>query len=94
MGRWRVSEAEELVAEAENESEDGNVSKAIILCKKAVKLEPENAEITMRASTNNSLNLDNAKTMINLLDVLEDLEDVQKVYSNAEISEDILVQFD
>ena len=45
MGRWRVSEAEELVAEAENESEDGNVSKAIRLCKKAVKLEPENADI-------------------------------------------------
>ena len=30
--------------------------------------------------------------MIKLLDVLEDLDDVQEVYSNADISDDVLAQ--
>ena len=33
-----------------------------------------------------------AETMIRLLDALEDLDDVQKVYSNAEIPDDILAE--
>jgi YebC/PmpR family DNA-binding regulatory protein len=56
------------------------------------KLKPENAEITMRASTNSELDMDNAKSMISLLDMLEELDDVQNVYSNAEISDEILSQ--
>ncbi len=55
-------------------------------------LNPDSAEITMRASTNNSLDIDNAKTMISLLEMLEDLDDVQNVYSNADIADDILAQ--
>ncbi len=55
-------------------------------------LNPESAEITMRASTNSALDLDSAKTMISLIDMLEDLDDVQNVYSNADISDDILAQ--
>lgn len=53
---------------------------------------PENAEITMRASTSTSLDIDGASTMIKLLDMLEDLDDVQKVYSNADIPDDVLDQ--
>jgi transcriptional/translational regulatory protein YebC/TACO1 len=30
--------------------------------------------------------------MVRLLDTLEDLDDVQNVYSNADISEDVLAQ--
>jgi transcriptional/translational regulatory protein YebC/TACO1 len=30
--------------------------------------------------------------MVNLIDMLEDLDDVQNVYSNAEISDEILAQ--
>ena len=52
--------------------------------------EPESAEVTMRPSTNVSLDLDEAHKMIRLLDMLEDLDDVQQVYSNADISEDTL----
>ena len=55
---------------------------------------PEAAEITMRAATGNSLDLQGAQTMLRLLDTLEDLNDVQKVYSNAEIPDDILAQLD
>ena len=50
----------------------------------------ESAEITMRASTSTELDLDTAKSMLGLLDMLEDLDDVQHVYSNADISEKVL----
>lgn len=60
----------------------------------AKNLVPESAAIIMRALTSNAVNLDDAKSMVNLLDMLEDLDDVQQVYSNAEISEAILAQLD
>ena len=53
-------------------------------------LTPENAELTMRASTSATLDADAASTMLKLLDALEDIDDVQSVYSNADISDDIL----
>ena len=53
-------------------------------------LEPEQAEVTMRAANTMSLELDDAEKMIRLLDRLEDLDDVQNVYSNADISDEIL----
>jgi transcriptional/translational regulatory protein YebC/TACO1 len=46
----------------------------------------------MRASTTAELNVKEAGSMIKLLDMLEDLDDVQEVYSNADISDDILAQ--
>jgi len=52
----------------------------------------EDAEITMRASTSAALALDEATKMVKLLDMLEDCDDVQSVYSNADISEEILAQ--
>lgn len=55
-------------------------------------LAPESAEVTMRASTSVALDKDDAEKMIRLLDRLEDLDDVQNVYSNADISEEILAQ--
>ena len=55
-------------------------------------LETENAEVTMRASTSVALDVKDAGTMIKLIDMLEDLDDVQNVYSNADISDDILAQ--
>ena len=55
-------------------------------------LEPEQAEVTMRAANTTALDLDDAEKMIRLLDRLEDLDDVQNVYSNADISEEILAQ--
>ena len=55
-------------------------------------LQPEQAEVTMRAATTTSLDLNDAEKMVRLLDTLEDLDDVQNVYSNADISEDVLAQ--
>ena len=52
--------------------------------------EPEQAEVTMRPSTNVSLSEDDAQSMVKLLEMLEDQDDVQQVYSNADISDEIL----
>jgi YebC/PmpR family DNA-binding regulatory protein len=52
--------------------------------------EPEYAEITERASTSAELGPEEAGSMIRLLEMLEDLDDVQSVYSNADIPEEIL----
>lgn len=54
--------------------------------------EADSAEITMHASTSSPLELKGAETMLRLLDILEDLDDVQKVYSNADIPDDVLQQ--
>lgn len=56
----------------------------------AAELEPDNAEVTMLASTNVPLGEDDAAKMVRLLETLEDLDDVQNVYSNADISEEVL----
>ena len=58
----------------------------------AAGFDPQNTEITMRASTTSELDKKGAETMIKLLDELEDLDDVQKVYSNAEIPDEILAE--
>ncbi|MFQ5642502.1 MAG: YebC/PmpR family DNA-binding transcriptional regulator [Thiogranum sp.] len=53
---------------------------------------PEQAEVTMRAENTTPLDKDDAEKMIRLIDVLEELDDVQEVYSNADISAEILAQ--
>ncbi len=50
-------------------------------------LVPEVAEVTMRADNTIELTGEDAQRMQKLLDVLEDLDDVQEVYHNADISE-------
>lgn len=51
---------------------------------------PDNAEITMQAATMAELDTDDAEKMMRLIDRLEDLDDVQNVYSNADISDEIM----
>ena len=58
----------------------------------AAGLEPDNAELTMRASTSAELDAKAAASMIKMLEMLDDLDDVQQVYSNADISDEILEQ--
>ena len=53
----------------------------------AAALKAEIAEVTMRAENSVSLSGDEAVRMQKLLDVIEDLDDVQNVYHNAEIDE-------
>jgi YebC/PmpR family DNA-binding regulatory protein len=55
-------------------------------------LVPEHAEVTMRPSTSVELNLDDAQKVMRLVDMLEDLDDVQNVYTNADFSDEVLAQ--
>jgi len=50
----------------------------------------EVAEITMRASISATLGEKEASSMMKLLEMLEELDDVQQVYSNADIPDEIL----
>lgn len=63
-----------------------NVKEALI----AAGFEPESSEITMQASTKAELDKENAEKMMLLIERLEDLDDVQNVYSNGDISEEIM----
>jgi YebC/PmpR family DNA-binding regulatory protein len=53
-------------------------------------LEPAQAEVTMLPSTEVLVGADTAPNVIGLIDMLEDLDDVQNVYSNADIPEEVL----
>jgi YebC/PmpR family DNA-binding regulatory protein len=63
-----------------------NVKEALI----KAGLEPEHAEVTMLADTEATLDFDTAEKMLRFQDMLEDLDDVQNVYSNADIPANIL----
>jgi len=56
---------------------------------KAAGFSPINAEVTMVPSLNVELNFEDAQQFMKMVDMLEDLDDVQEVYSNADISEEI-----
>lgn len=53
-------------------------------------LKPDSAEVTMVPSTRVELDRDGAETTFKLIDMLEDLDDVQNVYYNADISSEIM----
>ncbi len=55
-------------------------------------LEPESADTTMTASTSVELGLDDAQKVMGLIDMLEDLDDVQNVYTNADFSDEVMEQ--
>jgi len=60
----------------------------------AAGFEPESSEVTMEAENKTELDAKGAEKMLRLIDVLEDLDDVQEVYSNAEISEEVLAKIE
>lgn len=55
-------------------------------------LPPESSEVVMLPSTSVELDVDGAEKVIKIIDTLEDLDDVQNVYTNADFSDDILGQ--
>jgi YebC/PmpR family DNA-binding regulatory protein len=58
----------------------------------AAGLQPEVAEVTMQPATTVDLQLDDAQKVMRLVDTLEDLDDVQNVYSNADFSNEVMAQ--
>ena len=51
-------------------------------------LVPENSEITMRATIEVELDVEMGQKVLSFLDVLEELDDTQAVYSNADIPDE------
>ena len=49
--------------------------------------EPESADITMHPANSSLVTGDDAETLIKMLEVLEELDDVQDVFTNAEFEE-------
>jgi YebC/PmpR family DNA-binding regulatory protein len=60
----------------------------------AAGFEPDSSEVTMQAATQAELDADDSEKMIRLIDRLEDLDDVQNVFSNADISDEIMAGLD
>ena len=56
-------------------------------------IESTSAEITMLASNEIDLNLEDAEKLLKLIEHLEDLDDMQNVFSNAKFSADIIAKF-
>ncbi len=55
-------------------------------------LNTEVSEVTFNASTQAELDRDMAEKLLKMVDTLEDLDDVQEVYSNADISDAIMAE--
>lgn len=53
-------------------------------------LEPDNAEVTLRPDTLTALDNDTGEKVMRMIDQLEDLDDVQEVYTNADIPDEVL----
>ncbi|PSW18703.1 YebC/PmpR family DNA-binding transcriptional regulator [Photobacterium sanctipauli] len=54
--------------------------------------EAQNAEVTLVPSTKADLDADTAPKLLRLIDALEDLDDVQEVYHNGDISDEVAAQ--
>ena len=56
----------------------------------ASNLNPDHSQITMEPASRIELNMEDAEKFIKLIDWLEDLDDTQDVYHNAEISDELM----
>jgi len=55
-------------------------------------LNPEHSQITMEPANRIELNLEDAEKFMKLIDRLEDLDDTQEVFHNADISDEVMAQ--
>jgi len=58
----------------------------------AAGFEPVNADVVQQAATSVDLELEDAEKVMRLIDMLEDLDDVQSVHTNADFSEEVMAQ--
>ncbi|GJM07797.1 MAG: putative transcriptional regulatory protein [Lysobacteraceae bacterium] len=80
--------AEDIVTNDDGSIEVTTTPETYMEVKQAIKdsgLAPDEAEVTMKASTQIEVDVDKGRSVLKLLDVLEDLDDTQDVYSNADI---------
>ena len=60
----------------------------------AAEIEVEDSDQDFRASVEVALGVDDAKKIMRLIDALEESDDVQNVYTNMDLSEDVLAALD
>jgi YebC/PmpR family DNA-binding regulatory protein len=60
----------------------------------ATGLTAEHSDVVMETDVKVSLNAEDTQKVLDLIDMLEDLDDVQEVYHNLEISEEIMAQLE
>ena len=66
---------------------------AVVDALEAAGLKAENAEVTMKASTDADVtDLDQAEKIMKMIDMLEDLDDVQNVYTNVSFSDEVMAK--
>lgn len=53
-------------------------------------LEPDNAEVTFSAENNSPVDEKDAEKLLRMIDTLEDLDDVQEVFTNADIPDEVM----
>jgi YebC/PmpR family DNA-binding regulatory protein len=63
---------------------------AVLDAMRVAELEPENAEITMRPETLTDVDEETGEKLMRMIDTLEDLDDVQEVYFNANIPDEVM----
>ena len=87
-------------AEDINSNDDGSIEvttawEELTIVKEAMIVaghEPETADVIQQAATSVDLELEDAEKVMRLIDMLEDLDDVQSVHTNADFSEEVMAQ--
>ena len=80
--------ADDIVTEDDGSIEVLTTEETFVDVKEALiagNLEPDHSEVTMRAATSVELDVEQGQKLLKLIDALEDLDDVQDVFTNAEI---------
>src|SRR5690606_37867297 len=60
----------------------------------AAGFEAQSAEVTMHPDNTVSLDVEDAKKAIGMIEAFEELDDVQEVYSNADFSDEVMAQLE
>lgn len=87
--------AEDIIPQDDGSTEVQTPPEDFMAVKDALKeasLVSEQSQIAMLPSTTVELDLDGAEKVMRLVDALEDLDDVQNVYSNADIPDEVMEQ--
>jgi YebC/PmpR family DNA-binding regulatory protein len=71
---------------------DPDAFQAVTAALEAAGIPTESADLTRIAGTTVSLDTDAARSVLKLMDVLEDHDDIQNVYANFNISDDIMAE--
>ena len=83
--------AEDVIVDEDGSIEVITAAEEYVAVKQAMTdagFEPDESDLTMRASTNTELETEDAEKVLRLVDLLESSDDVQEVYYNAEIPEE------